>query len=587
MNFKKTKIVATIGPATNSVEMLKELFKKGVNVCRINFSHGDYSGHQKTIDNIKQARKELNLPIGIMLDTKGPEIRLGNFEPEYVDLSVGDSFTLTSRQVKGTSEIVSVSYKNLGKDVKPGDMILIDDGLVELEVEEIIDNTDIKCKALNHGRLTDNKGVNIPNVIVNLPALTEKDIKDIKFGIENDIDFIAASFIRKADDITDIRKILEENKSEDINIISKIENHEGVENIDEILKVSDGIMVARGDLGVEIDTEIMPLVQKDLIKKCNAVGKPVITATQMLDSMIRNPRPTRAEVTDVANAILDGTSAIMLSGETAIGKYPENAVETMCKIAKKTEEALDYDELLKERSNKTEDNTTNAIGRATCYTARDLDAAAIITATSSGYTSKAISKFRPKTPIIAATDNESAMRKLALEWGVYPVLTPSSSSTDEVIDNSIQSSIDNNYIKEGDLVVITAGIPTGLPGSTNLIKVHTIGKVLLKGAGIGEKSISGRVCIIDDEKDLHSKFKDGDIIVTVGTDKEMVPFMDRASAIVTEQGGITSHAAIVGLHLGKPTIVGVEEATEKLKDGDIVTVDSNTGQIYKGEAIVK
>lgn len=585
--MKKTKIVATIGPASSKEEVLKELFEKGVNVCRINFSHGNHEDHQKTINNIKKVRDEMDLPIGIMLDTKGPEIRLGSFKLDSVRLERGDIFTLTTREIEGDENIVSVSYKDLASDIKLGDRILIDDGLVELQVIEIVDNTDIKCRALNYGELKDHKGVNIPNVIVNLPALTEKDINDLKFGIKNDIDFIAASFIRKAEDVINIRKVLEENNGQGIKIISKIENREGVDNIDSILRVSDGIMVARGDLGVEIETEIMPLVQKDLIQKCNEVGKPVITATQMLDSMMRNPRPTRAEVTDVANAILDGTSCIMLSGETAAGKYPIKSVETMRKIAETTEEAINYKELLKEKSNITEDNTTNAIGRATCYTARDLDAAAIITATSSGYTSKAISKFRPKTPIIAATTSKSTMRKLSLDWGVYPVLTPKSEDTDDVINNSISAAMDGGYIKEGDLVVITAGIPVGISGSTNLIKVQTIGTVMLTGVGLGEGSFSGRVCIANSEEDLLEKFEEGDIIVANSTDKDMMSFIERAGGIVTEDAGLTSHGAIVGINLRKPTIIGAKEAMEKLSDGDIVTIDGTSGQIYKGEARIR
>ena len=585
--MKKTKIVGTIGPASNSVETLKALLQAGLNVCRINFSHGVHAEHKVTINNIKQAREELGLPIGIMLDTKGPEIRLGTFGVKEVVLKPGDRFTLTSRDVEGTEEIVSVSYKDLNEDVNVGDMILVDDGLVELQVEEILENKDIRCKALNNGVLSNNKGVNIPNVIVNLPAITDKDVGDILFGIENGIDFIAASFIRKADDVNKIRRILEENGGQTISIISKIENQEGVDNIDEIIRASDGIMVARGDLGVEIETEIMPLVQKELIKKCTEIGKPVITATQMLDSMIRNPRPTRAEVTDVANAILDGTSAIMLSGETAVGKYPVSAVETMSKIAKTTENSIRYRDILKERANTTEHSTTNAIGRATCYTARDLKATAIITATSSGHTSKAISKFRPKTPIIAATTTEETMRKLSLDWGVYPVLTPESDNTDDVIRNSVETAISNGYVEEGDLVIITAGIPAGLSGSTNLIKVQVIGKVLLKGTGIGEKAVSGQVCIARNENDLIEKFTDGDIIVSLGTEKEMVPYMERAGGIVTEEGGLTSHGAIVGLNLNKPTIVGALDGTSILKDGEIVTMDTSTGQIYKGEARIQ
>src|SRR5699024_9970970 len=447
-----------------------------------------------------------------------------------------------------------------------------------------IDNTDIKTEALNNGRLENHKGVNVPNVEINLPAITEKDIEDMLFGIENEVDFIAPSFIRKADDVMEIRKILEDNNGHNIGIIPKIENQQGVDNIDEILEASDGMMVARGDLGVEIETEIMPLVQKELIRAANDYGKPVITATQMLDSMIRNPRPTRAEVTDVANAILDGTSAIMLSGETAAGKYPVKAVKTMYDIAIKTEESLNYEEILKEQSNKTEISTTNAIGRATCHTAQDLDATAIVTSTSSGYTPKVISNFKPESPIIAVATTDEVMRKLSLEWGVYPVLAPMSNTTDEMITNSVNATIKYGYAKEGDLVVITTGIPAGLSGSTNLIKAHTIAKILLKGTGIGNLSISGKVCIANSEKELSDKFNEGDIIIARNTDKDMVRYMAEAGAIVTEHGGLTSHGAIVGLNLRKPTIVGAKDATNILKDGELITVDGTTGQIYKGEA---
>ena len=585
--MKKTKIVATIGPASESEEVLRNLFENGLNVCRLNFSHGSHEEHKKRIETIKRVRKEMDLPIGIMLDTKGPEIRLKTFKEEPIYLSQGDEFTLTTRDVEGDKSIVSISYEKLPEDVKVGNMILIDDGLVELEVREIKDGTDIVCVALNNGELKNRKGVNVPNVKIQLPAITEKDYSDILFGIENQVDFIAASFIRKAEDVIEIRKILEENNGQNIDIISKIENQEGVDNMDEILMVSDGIMVARGDLGVEIETEIMPLVQKEMINKCNELGKPVITATQMLDSMMRNPRPTRAEVTDVANAILDGTSAIMLSGETAAGKYPVESVKTMSKIAKKTEESLDYEELLKRKSKKTEISTTNAIGKATCYTAQDLDANAIITATSSGYTSQAISKFKPKAPIIAATTSRAVMRKLALEWGVYPVLAPESDTTDQVISYSVDAAMEYGYLKEGDIAVITAGIPVGMSGSTNLIKVQTIGKVLINASGIGKLSASGRVCIGNSKEELLQKFEDGDILVAHSTDRDMISFIERSSGIITEEGGLTSHGAIVGLNLNKATIVGAYNARKILKDGDIITMDSQSGQIYKGEARVK
>lgn len=584
--MKKTKIVGTIGPASGNKETLRELFLNGLNVCRLNFSHGTHESHGETIRLIKEVREELDLPIGIMLDTKGPEIRLGDFKDGPVNVSHGDIFTFTTRDILGDENIVSVSYENLTDDIEIGTIMLIDDGLVEMEVIDIIDGTEIKCRALNNGEMSNHKGVNVPNVKLNLPSITEKDVQDVIFGIENGVDFIAPSFIRKEEDVLNIRKILEENGGSDIEIISKIENQEGVDNIEKILRASDGVMVARGDLGVEIKTEEIPLVQKRLIKLANEMGKPVITATQMLDSMIRNPRPTRAEATDVANAILDGSGAIMLSGETASGKYPAQAVKTMSNIAKFTEGSLDYEKLFHLDMDKKDISTTNALSRATCTTATELDATAIITATSSGFTSKAISKFRPKAPIIAATTKKSVSRKLSLVWGVYPVLSPYSDSTDEVIDLSIKAAVDKKYVKEGDLVVITAGVPVGMAGSTNLLKVHIIGEVLVKGVGIGRDSVLGKVCKVKDKEDLAEKFEEGDVLVAPWTDKDMVPYMEKSSAIIVEEGGLTSHAAIVGLNLEKPTIVGASEALSTLKDGEEITVDSKTGLVYKGEARV-
>lgn len=584
--MKKTKIVCTIGPASESKEKLKDLFNSGLNVCRLNFSHGNHEEHKARIENIKAVREELGMPIGIMLDTKGPEIRLGDFKDGTIEVLDGDEITFTTRDILGDKNYAPVKYEGLPGDVKKGSKILVDDGLVEFEVLEITDETEIKTIALNGGTLSNHKGVNVPNVKISLPPVTEKDKEDILFGIENGIDFIAASFVRKAADVLEIRKILEENNGEYIEIISKIENQEGVDNIDEILAASDGIMVARGDLGVEVNAEEIPMVQKELIRKCNLAGKSVITATQMLDSMMRNPRPTRAEVTDVANAIIDGSSCIMLSGETAAGKYPVEAVQTMYRIATRTERSLDYHKTLNAQSDLSEISTTNAIGKATCNTAMDLGATAIITATSTGYTSKAISKFRPKTPIIAATTSEQVMRRLSLVWGVYPVLSPYTGLTDDVIELSIDAAVNSGYAKEGDLVVITAGIPVGTAGSTNLIKVHTIGKVILRGTGIGKITVIARVCIANNKEELEAKFEDGDIIVSRYTDRDMVSFMQRSSAIITEQGGLTSHAAIVGLNIVKPTIVGAENATTILTDGEIITADSSSGFVYKGEAKV-
>ena len=464
-NIKKTKIVCTLGPASENEETLRELIKNGLNVCRLNFSHGSHEEHKGRMDLVKKLREELNMPTAILLDTKGPEIRTGKFDVPEVFLEEGQKFTITMKDVMGNKEICTVSYKGLANDVKPGDTILIDDGLVGLTVKEV-NNDDIVCEVQNSGIVKNHKGVNVPGVKVNLPAITEKDRSDIEFGIEQGIDFIAASFVRKVSDVLAIREILEENNAEHIKIISKIENQEGVENLDEIIEVSDGIMVARGDLGVEIPTEEIPVVQKLMIKKCNEAGKPVITATQMLDSMIRNPRPTRAEVTDVANAIYDGTDAIMLSGETAAGKYPVEAVKTMATIAKRAEETMRN---RRDKINKSK-NVTDAISYATCTTAMDLEAKAILSSTASGHTARMVSKFRPDCPIVATTSNESVRRQLALTWGVLPLMREKSANIDQVIVNSIEAAKTSNYVSKDDVVVITAGGGE----TTNLIKVETV-----------------------------------------------------------------------------------------------------------------
>ena len=464
-NIKKTKIVCTLGPASENEETLRELIKNGLNVCRLNFSHGSHEEHKGRMDLVKKLREELNMPTAILLDTKGPEIRTGKFDVPEVLLEEGQTFTITMKDVMGDKERCTVSYKGLANDVKPGDTILIDDGLVGLTVKEV-NNDDIVCEVQNSGIVKNHKGVNVPGVKVNLPAITEKDRSDIEFGIEQGIDFIAASFVRKVSDVLAIREILEENNAEHIKIISKIENQEGVENLDEIIEVSDGIMVARGDLGVEIPTEEIPVVQKLMIKKCNEAGKPVITATQMLDSMIRNPRPTRAEVTDVANAIYDGTDAIMLSGETAAGKYPVEAVKTMATIAKRAEETMRN---RRDKINKSK-NVTDAISYATCTTAMDLEARAILSSTASGHTARMVSKFRPDCPIVATTSNESVRRQLALTWGVLPLMREKSANIDQVIVNSIEAAKTSNYVSKDDVVVITAGGGE----TTNLIKVETV-----------------------------------------------------------------------------------------------------------------
>ena len=585
-HLKKTKIVCTIGPSSEKPEILEELIKNGMNVARLNFSHGTHEEHLEKIKTIRKVRRKLNVPVAIMLDTKGPEIRTGNFDVDEVYLKPNDTFTLTTRDIIGNANIVSVSYKGLPNDVEVGSIIYIDDGLVQLEVTEIKDGTEVICKALNNGILSNHKGVNLPGSKTNLPSITPKDVDDIKFGIENDIDFIAASFVRKKEDVYDIRRVLEDHGGENIKIISKIESQEGVDNLDEIIEASDGIMVARGDLGVEIKTELIPIVQKQIIRKVNMASKPVITATQMLDSMIRNPRPTRAETTDVANAIIDGTDCVMLSGETAGGKYPVEAVNTMRNICITTELSDDFNKNVYETDISTLNNITNSIAKNTCDIAKELDAKAIISCTSSGNTSRVLSKFKPKTNIVAATTTERVARQLSVVWGVYPVVIQEAKETDELIERAIFAAINGKYVNEGDLTVVTAGIPLGISGNSNLIKVHVIGDIITSGTGIGTKSVAGKVCLASTKKELEEKFEEGDIIVAKFTDSDITEFIEKASALVTEEGGLTSHTAISAVHFGIPAVVGAFNIRNLVRDGEIITVDPIGGVIYKGETKV-
>ncbi len=559
-----------------------ELVKSGLNVARLNFSHGSHEEHLERINMIKSVREELGAPVAIMLDTKGPEIRTGKFSVPVVTLKEGQTFTLTTEEFLGTQDKCQISYVGLPQDVVVGDKILIDDGLIELEVRAI-NGPEIETVVLNAGDVKNNKGVNVPGVKIQLPAITEKDKGDILFGIENDIDFIAASFIRKSADVLEIRKILEENNGEDIHIISKIENQEGVDNLDEILAVSDGLMVARGDLGVEIPTEMVPLAQKDMIRRCNLEGKPVITATQMLDSMMRNPRPTRAEATDVANAIYDGTDAIMLSGETAAGKYPVESVKTMALIAQTTEESLNYKQILRDKAhNITEKGVTFAVSHATCTTANDLEAAAIVTATASGFTARKVAKFRPKAPIIASCTSEKVRRKINLVWGVFSIIAEIANNTDEIFNTSVELAKKEGYIKAGDLVIFTAGVPVGVAGATNLMKVELVGENIVKGTGLGKQTITGKACVVKSAADCKEKFKEGDILVTQATDKDMMDYIEKASGLVVEEGGYTSHAAIVALNLKIPAIIGAKDVTETIQDGETLTLDSENGILYVG-----
>ncbi len=583
--MKKTKIVCTIGPTSENRETLTEMIKAGMNVARLNFSHGSHEEHQKRMDLIKEIREELNIPVAILLDTKGPEIRTGRFDKEEVVLNEGSTYTLTVRDIIGNDEICSVSYKDMAKDVKPGNKILIDDGLIELTVKEI-QGTEIICLVMNSGVVKNNKGVNLPGIRISLPAITEQDKEDILFGIKNDIDFIAASFVRKVSDVLEIKKLLEDNNAVDIGIIAKIENQEGVDNVSDIINIADGVMVARGDLGVEIAPEEIPIIQKSIIKECNSLGRPVITATQMLDSMMRNPRPTRAEVTDVANAIFDGTDAVMLSGETAAGKYPLESVKTMANIALKAEDALNYEAILREKGVRKDKTITDAISHATCTSAQDLQATAILTATSSGYTSMMVAKFRPKAPIIVSTSNSKVARKMSLVWGTVVIVIEEGKDTEEIFEKSIEKSIEKGYIQCGDLVVITTGVPVGVSGSTNMMKVHIVSQILLRGTSMGVSSAIGRVCVALDAKEAEMKFKEGDILVTTSTDKDMVSYITKAAGVITEEGGLTSHAAIVGITLNKPTIVGAENATLELQDGMLITMDTLRGLVYNGKTSV-
>lgn len=467
--MRKSKIVCTIGPASESLENIKKLILAGMNVARLNFSHGDFEEHGARINTIRQASKELNKTVAILLDTKGPEIRTGKLEVEPIELVQDEYLTLTTEEILGNQDRISITYSELPNDVQVGSTILIDDGLIGLTVVDI-QGTEIKTRIVNGGTIKSKKGVNVPGVNISLPGITEKDTNDILFGIEQDIDFIAASFVRKASDVQEIRELLEKNNASHIQIISKIENQQGVDNLDEILEASDGLMVARGDLGVEIPAEDVPLAQKLMIQKCNVAGKPVITATQMLDSMQRNPRPTRAEASDVANAILDGTDAIMLSGETAAGKYPVESVLTMSRIAEKAESALNHHEIFMKQQTAQETTVTEAISQSVAISALDLNAKAIISSTVTGHTARVVSKYRPKAPIIAVTTQERTMRQLSLVWGVTPVFGQVASSTDELLETAIKGGKDSGLVQTGDLVVITAGIPLGRSGSTNLVK---------------------------------------------------------------------------------------------------------------------
>ena len=579
--MRRTKIVCTLGPSTDKEDVLRNLMKNGMNVARMNFSHGTHEEQKARLDMIKKLREELNLPVAALLDTKGPEIRIGEVEGGKLELKPDQEFTLTTEEMLGTEKKVTITYKELYKDVEPGDSILIDDGLIGMEVVRI-DESDIVCRVKNGGFISNHKGVNVPGVELNMPFVSPKDLADIVFAVEQDYDFIAASFTRTAEDIMEIRKILQEHGGEKIHIIAKLENKQGVKNCEDILRVADGIMIARGDMGVEIPLEEVPVIQKELIRKAMHMGKPVITATQMLDSMMKNPRPTRAETSDVANAIYQGTSAIMLSGETAAGAYPIEAVQTMAKIAERTEQDIDYSREFKPRKLAEAPDVTSAISHATCTTAADLKAAAIVAVSKSGRTVSRIAKYLPVCPIIGCTTDERVYRQLNLLWGVTPVVMEEANTADELFDHAVELAEQKGLIARGELVVIAAGVPVGLSGTTNMMKVQIAGNALVTGKGANKLKASGNVCVCSNDEDLEKKFRAGDIVVVEQTTNEMVHKLKDAAGIITETGDRYSHAAVVGMTLEIPVITSARNATRILKSGTFVTMDAEQGIVYNG-----
>lgn len=582
--MRKTKIICTLGPATDDENVMRELILNGMAVARMNMSHGTHEDHKKRADVVKRIRTELDMPVALLLDTKGPEIRTKNFKNGSEILESGQTFTFTIDDIDGDRNHCSITFADLPKDVRRGDRILVDDGLIEMLVTSTT-KKDIVCEVLNGGKIASHKGINVPGTRLSLPFISEQDKKDIAFAVEQDLDFIAASFTRSSDDILQLRAELDKNNCNNIRIIAKIENAEGVENIDDIIRVSDGIMVARGDLGVEIPMEDIPILQKKLITKAYKAGKQVITATQMLDSMMVNPRPTRAEATDVANAIYDGTSAIMLSGETAAGKYPVQALKTMAKIAERTENDIDYVGRFRKRQLTEQPDVTSAISHATCTTAHDLGAVAIITVSKTGQTARMISKYRPDCPIISGSTSEKVLRQMNLSWGVIPILVEEKTNTDELFEHVVDVAEKHNLVKNGDLAVITAGIPLGVSGTTNMLKVHLVGHVLVSGTAVTHQSIIGRICVCKTEGKVSDKFKNGDIIVAPKTTNEMLPQLKKAGGIITEQDGLNSHAAIVASALDKPVIVGAKNAVELLKTGTTVKLDGSRGIVFSANAV--
>ena len=585
--MRKTKIICTLGPSTDKDGVLRELIANGMNVARFNFSHGSHEEHKGRLDLLKSLREELGKPVAALLDTKGPEIRLKDFKNGTEMLEAGQTFTLTTRDVEGTKEICSITYKDLPQDVAPGGTIMLDDGLIKLQIQTVND-TDIVCTVLNNGKIKNKKGVNVPGVHLSMPYMSQRDKDDIIFGIEQGFDFIAASFVRTAQDVYEIRNLLNEYDS-NIRIIAKIENREGVNNIDSILAAADAVMVARGDLGVEIDFTELPGIQKNIIERSFSFGKPIVTATQMLDSMMVNPRPTRAEISDVANAIYDGTSAIMLSGETAAGAYPVEALKTMSAIAERTEtENHARVEYLTEATNG-KISVSDATAHAACLTAKDVNAAAIVTVSESGTTARLLSKYRPQQPIIACVMKEQVQRQLSLSWGITSLMMPLAHSTDELIEMSTALAKENGFLHNGELAVVTAGVPVGISGTTNMIKIHMVGNCLATGVGVGPENAevsnaTGKACVCRTLDEVRAKFKPGMVLVVPSTSNEMLNYVRDAAALVVEEPGLNSHAAIVGKALLKPTVVGAAGATSHIRDGLMVAVDCAHGSVQRLQA---
>ena len=580
--MRKTKIICTLGPSTDKEGVLRDLIANGMNVARFNFSHGSHEEHLGRLEKLKTLREELGKPVAALLDTKGPEIRLKDFKNGVENLVAGQTFTLTTRDVEGTNEICSITYKDLPMDVEPNGTIMLDDGLIKLQIQTVND-TDIVCTVLNSGKIKNKKGVNVPGVHLSMPYMSQRDKDDIIFGIQQGYDFIAASFVRTAQDVYEIRNLLNQYDS-NIRIIAKIENREGVNNIDSILAAADAVMVARGDLGVEIDFTELPGIQKTIIERSFSFGKPIVTATQMLDSMMVNPRPTRAEISDVANAIYDGTSAIMLSGETAAGAYPVEALKTMSAIAERTEQEGFHLRGRTMDSNPGKISVSDATAHAACLTARDVNAAAIVTVSESGTTARLLSKYRPQQPIIACVMREQVQRQLSLSWGITPLMMSLAHSTDELIEMSTALAKENGYLHNGELAVVTAGVPVGVSGTTNMIKIHMVGNCLATGVGVGPENndvASGKACVCRTMDEVRAKFKPGMVLVVPSTSNEMLSFVRDAAALVVEEPGLNSHAAIAGKALLKPTVVGAAGATSHIRDGLMVAVDCAHGSVQR------